>query len=325
MANTDEKSMDEIRGITFFPFAPRGGFETAKARESLEVMKQRTQANTVVLVPAGIQKTPQSTIIEYGTEQTVSDGELREFIKYAQSIGLKVILKPTVNCANGVWRAHINFFDEDVPCEPKWSDWFHAYTSFQVHYAQIAEELKCNMFIAGCEMVMAERRETEWRNLIGTLKSVYHGPVSYNTDKYQEHRVKWWDCVDVISSSGYYPADAWEEQLKRIEKVVREYGKPFFFAEAGCMSVEGSKQVPNNWELKGGLDLKGQEEWYQKAFAAIEDKEWIRGIVLWSWDGKLYSRREAEEHKYYEFYQKPAEKRIRQYFSRAVFQSEKEL
>lgn len=317
--------MDDIRGITFYPFAPRGGFETVEARKSLEVMKERTQADTVVLVPAGIQKTPQSTKIEYCTEQTVSDKELREFIQYAQGIGLKVILKPTVNCGNGVWRAHINFFDEDVPCEPKWSDWFQAYTSFQVHYAQIAEELRCDMFIAGCEMVMAERREEEWRNLIGTLKTVYHGPVSYNTDKYQEHRVKWWDCVDVISSSGYYPADDWEEQLNRIEKVVKKYGKPFFFAEAGCMSMEGSKQVPNNWELQGGVDLKGQEEWYQKAFAAIESRKWIQGIVLWSWDGKLYSQKEAKENKYYEFYQKPVEKRIRQYFSRTVFREEKEL
>ena len=40
----------------------------------------------------------------------------------------------------------------------------------------------------------------------------YHGLVSNNTDKYQEDHVSWWDCVDVISSSGYYPIDQWEQK-----------------------------------------------------------------------------------------------------------------
>ena len=44
----------------------------------------------------------------------------------------------------------------------------------------------------------------------------YYGLMSYNTDKYQEDHVSWWDCVDVISSSGYYPIDQWEQELDRI-------------------------------------------------------------------------------------------------------------
>lgn len=84
----------------------------------------------------------------------------------------------------------------------------------------------------------------------------YHGLVSYNTDKYQEAHVSWWDCVDVISSSGYYPIDQWEQELDRIEKTVLKYRKPFFFAEAGCMSRKGSGMIPNNWELQGELHLE---------------------------------------------------------------------
>lgn len=45
--------------------------------------------------------------------------------------------------------------------------------------------------------------------------------MSYNTDKYQEEHVTWWDAVDVISSSGYYPIHDWENQLDRIERVVK--------------------------------------------------------------------------------------------------------
>ena len=305
-----------IRGITFAPFAERGVLSRETAKESLRAMKERTGADTVLLAPGGVQKTAQSVEIRYDTERTMSDRELMEFISYAKSLELKVFIKPTVNCLNGTWRAHINFFDEDVPCEPKWSEWFASYTQFQIHYAQIAERMHCEMFIAGCEMVMAEHREQEWRKLIGDIRKVYHGPVSYNTDKYQEHNVKWWDCVDVISSSGYYPADDWENQLDRIEKVVEKYRKPFFFAETGCMSTVGSSLRPNDWEVEGDISLSEQEEWYKKAFHAMEKRPWIRGAVLWSWNPSLGSEEEAKRHRYYEIYGKPAEEVVRRFFER---------
>lgn len=36
---------------------------------------------------------------------------------------------------------------------------------------------------------MSEHREAEWRKLLSDIRQVYHGLLSYNTDKYQEHRV----------------------------------------------------------------------------------------------------------------------------------------
>ena len=243
--------MEYICGITFAPFAARGRFATDETKKSLVLMREGTAANFVIFVPNGVQQTAQSEEICYTASATMSDDELEEMIAYAQSLGFRVALKPTANCANGTWRAHINFFDEDVPCEPKWGNWFASYTKFQLHYAKIAQKCGCEMFLPGCEMVMSEHREGEWRKLIADIRTEYHGLISYNTDKYQEHRVKWWDAVDVISSSGYYPIDDWEHQLDRIETVVKHYQKPFFFAEAGCMSVTGSPYVPNNWEIQG--------------------------------------------------------------------------
>ena len=156
----------DIHGITFAPFAPAGRLSQDGARQSLQLMKERTSAGFIILVPGGLQDTPQSEKISYTSEYTMTDDELRQFIDFAQSIGLRVALKPTVNCKNGTWRAHINFFDEDVPCEPKWRNWFASYMEFQNHYAKIAQETGCEMHIAGCEMVMAERRSAEWRKTI---------------------------------------------------------------------------------------------------------------------------------------------------------------
>lgn len=298
----------DIRGITFAPFEGRGRLGSKEAHESLRLMKERTNSNYVLFAPQIVQENAQSTVIDYRSDATSSDEELKEIIEYAHELGYKVILKPTVNCKNGTWRAHISFFDEDVVCEPKWSEWFAAYTEAQLHFAALAEEMKCEIFIPGCEMVMSEHREAEWRKLIADLREVYHGPITYNTDKYQEHNVKWWDCLDMISSSGYYPIDDWERQLDRIEAVVKKYNKPFFFAETGCMSAEGSPKIPNNWELAGEYSGEAQADWYREMFRACKSRDWVKGTVLWSWTDRLYTEEEKAGRRDYDLYLKPAEK-----------------
>lgn len=308
--------MEYVCGMTFAPFAAEGRFSRDDTKKSLKKMREVTSANFVIFVPNGLQETPYSEEICYNSPATMNDEELREMIAFAQSLGMRVALKPTVNCKNGIWRAYVNFFDEDVPCEAKWSNWFASYEKFQLHYARIAEETGCEMFIAGCEMVMSERREQEWRNLIAAIRTEYHGLVSYNTDKYQEHNVKWWDCVDVISSSGYYPIDDWENQLDRIEKVVEKFQKPFFFAEAGCMSVDGSMHVPNDWNVKGEPAPEQQAQWYEVMMQACEKRSWVNGMAFWSWTDRLYSSKQAKQRCDYEIYGKPAQTVVKKYYEK---------
>ncbi len=306
--------MKFIKGITFAPFSHKGSFETKEALESLNNLKEKTGADFIILVPNGLQETPQSEEISYTTEANVSDEELISMIRYAHDMGLRVALKPTVNCKNGTWRAHINFFDRDVHCEPKWSNWFASYTDFQLHYAEIAEKTDCEMFLAGCEMVMSERRETEWRKLIADIRNVYSGPISYNTDKYQEDNVTWWDCVDVISSSGYYPLNDWEKELDRIEAVVKKFKKPFFFAECGCMSTEGSSKVPNDWRVRGEVSLQEQADWYTAMFEACKNHPFVGGFCLWDWAWKQYPAAKAETNGGYDIYAKPAQDVVKKYY-----------
>ena len=307
--------MEFINGVTFAPFSKKGMFEGENVRKSFDQMIEGTGANFVIFVPTGYQDTPQSEDIIFRGQDNVADEELIEMIHYAHEKGIRVALKPTVNCKNGTWRAHINFFDEDVPCEPKWSNWFASYTAFQCHYAAIAQAENCEMFIAGCEMVQTQRREKEWRKLISDIRAIYHGPVSYNTDKYQEHNVKWWDAVDVISSSGYYPIDDWENQLDRIEPVVKKFGKPFFFAECGCMATEGSSKIPNDWGLDGDFNMQEQADWYEAMFKACKKRDWVEGFCLWSWSDKPETMDEALSNRFYEICHKPAEKVVKEAYS----------
>jgi hypothetical protein len=219
---------------------------------------------------------------------------------------MKVCLKPVVNVADGTWRAFIGFFDWDVPNEPSWTQWFASYTRFILHAARIAEAERCEMLCIGCEMVRADGQEAHWRELIARVREVYSGPITYNCDKYQEDHVSWWDAVDVISSSGYYPIDQWEQQLDRIEPVVTSSGKPFFFMEAGCPSREGSSRLPNDWNLAGAPSCDEQLRYYQEMFRACRDRDWVRGLMLWDWPADLYPPEEAAGNDDYCPYGKPA-------------------
>lgn len=308
--------MEYIKGFTFGWMSGRGEFRKPEAKESLRLMAERTGSSHVIFALAALQDHPQAVEVKYRGEHMVEDDELLDMIRYARTLGLRVILKPTVNCTDGTWRAHINFFDIDVPCEPKWKDWFRSYTAYQKHYAAIAEQENCEMFIVGCEMVQSERRSAEWREVIAAVREVYSGLVSYNTDKYQEGHVTWWDAVDVISSSGYYPIGDWEAQLDRIEQEIAPYKKPFFFAEAGCPSRSGSAQVPNDWGLEGEVSAEEQERFYEAMFRHASQREWVRGFGLWDWSANLYQEKNALTDDGYGVYGKPAERVIRRFYER---------
>ena len=252
------------------------------------------------------------SILDYAGTHIPSEEELVEVIEYGKEMGLRIILKPMINCRNGVWRAHINFFDLDVPCEPKWSKWFPNYEKYILKFAKIAEKTKCEMFMIGCELVSTERKEIYWRELVAKVREVYHGLITYNTDKYQEAEVKWWDCVDVISSSGYYPQSEWEDNLSRIKKVVDNYKKPFFFAECGCMCVKGCQEVPNDWTFKGEMDLLIQETYFKMMFDVSKKHPWIEGFGIWDWNSTNTDY--LSDTKGYSVYNKPAAKVIKQFY-----------
>lgn len=306
--------MEFIKSVTFGYMSQRGDWTTKEAFESLQLLHERCAITHVILAVVAEQPTIHSTTIDWQADNVLCDQEVKEMIGYAQKIGLKVILKPMINVADGMWRAHINFFDYDVPCEPKWSDWFSEYTNFITHYAQIAEEMECDMFVVGCELVNSDRREKEWREVIASVRKVYSGVITYNCDKYQEEHLTWWDAVDVISSSGYYPIDKWEQELERIKKVVEKEQKPFFFCEAGCASRTGSKWLPNNWELEGEVDLIGQKEWYAEMFKQTDTCDWVGGFGLWDWKSHLYPLHESSKNEDYALYGKPAEVVVKRYF-----------
>ena len=75
--------MQMIKGITFAPFSRRGKLDTKSARASLRNLKKLTGANLIILVPNGLQETPQSETIARETQANATDEEFLSIIEYA--------------------------------------------------------------------------------------------------------------------------------------------------------------------------------------------------------------------------------------------------
>lgn len=294
-----------VAGMTWGWTGVRGSWESPAADRSMDELAALDAVSWIALAYAAEQATAQSTQIPFGDAPTVTDDEIRRAVRASRERGWKVCLKPVVNCADGTWRGHIGFFDEDVPGEPTWGEWFEQYTTFIVHHARLAQEVGAEMFCVGCEMVRADAHEDQWRELVRRVRDVYTGLVTYNCDKYQEDRLTWWDAVDVISSSGYYPTGTWEEHLDRIEGVVAREDKPFLFLEAGCPSRTGSAARPNDWSLPGAPSGTEQAAYLEEMFTACEKRPWVSGFFLWDWPAELYAPADAASNDDYCMYAKP--------------------
>ncbi len=292
----------------------RGTWGTPEAERSLDAMEP-LNLSWVTLAFAALQDTVVSTEIGWRDDPAPTDDEVRWAVRAVHDRGWKACLKPTVNCRDGIWRGYIGFFDWDVPGEAHWGDWFAAYQEYIVHFATIAEQEGAEMLCIGCEMVRADPREAEWRALVAAVRQVYTGVVTYNCDKYQEDRLTWWDAVDVISASGYYPTGEWETQLDRVEQVAREHGKPFLFIEAGCPSRDTSPARPNDWTLVGSPSVQAQADYLAEMFEACRGRGWVGGFALWDWPVHLYDPADAATNDDYCVYAKPGQDVVAAYYA----------
>jgi hypothetical protein len=162
--------------------------------------------------------------------EMVTDDEIRHAIDLARENGMKVVMKPVVNCRDGVWRAWIRFYRPTTPEEQaagvagvenpwgdepgflegmtrddaKWDAWWNNYSGFLKHYAGIAAEKDVQLFCLGCEMNSTEEFEDHWRKLIAEVRAIYSGPITYDINHGRERELTWWDAVDVASISAYY-------------------------------------------------------------------------------------------------------------------------
>jgi hypothetical protein len=229
-----------------------------------------------------------SRIAEDFTRYSASRESVRHAIQLMHSVGLKVLLKPMVDCRNGTWRGEIR---------PS-AAWFTEYRSFITLWASIGQEEGVEAFCVGCEYVKTDSWAKEWRDVVAAVRTVYRGPLTYAANHGSEEAVRWWDAVDIIGIDAYYPLTlrrdptraelerAWVSRTRSI-KSWRDSQWPamtVLFTEVGYRSADGTNRAPWDYSSTWGPDLQEQSDCYEALFSAVWNETWWAGAFLWNWE-----------------------------------------
>jgi len=302
----------QFKGFTYGFLARRGAYRSAEGIRSQQLLAE-TGINWLCLAVAVNQDTAISTEMHFDYAATPSDRDIIAVVKRARENGIEVCLKPMVNCKDGTWRARIGFPDlgtDDI----YWNKWFKSYTDFMLYYAELAEETGCKMLCIGCEMCGTEHKERHWRELISKIRGVYSGSLVYNTNHGHEDKIAWFDAVDYIGTSAYFPVadfhtdpipyDAlvsemtarWEAVAEDMRRFSEKWGKKVVFMEIGCRSARGCASMP--WDFTHRelpFDEDEQAAFYESCLAVFSGKEWFGGMFWWDWNNRICPTREAAE------------------------------
>lgn len=317
------------KGYTWGFSGKAGEYQTPEARQSLLRLKE-DGVDSLCLAFSVLQDTFASTTIYAAFGRTPTDDDIVYAIRMAKELGMRVCLKPILNCKDGTWRAHIGFPEES----PLWETWFASYQSFILHYAAIAQREGCEMFCTGCEMNAMEVHTEPCLRMVEAVRQVYHGIVMHNVNHGKEYNAKWLSALDVIGISAYYPVaeqtdrskekmlQKWAEVRDYLRKAQAFYQRPIMFAEIGMRNVTGCACYP--WEYKLKTVENNEEEqalFYETALQTFWDEPWFDGFFWWDWPAILYPLSEAPEHTGFCVYGKRAEQVMKRWYTdRAVIQ-----
>ncbi len=210
-------------------------------------------------------------------EQTPTYRKLRIAIRLAHKHGLAVTLRPLLdeeNLAPEHWRGNIQ------PENPE--QWFSSYTELMVSYAKLAEDTDVEVFSVGAEFTSLQGETAAWRNLIGRIRDVFSGEVTYsaNWDAYRE--VQFWNSVDFIGIDTLFPleptqvppssshiARSWQEHLSQIRRWASTVEKPVVSTEIGTPSQKKSYLHPWKQSAEAPLSLRDQRVYYEGSCEAL--------------------------------------------------------
>ncbi|MGB2820126.1 MAG: hypothetical protein WBF17_04040 [Phycisphaerae bacterium] len=251
-----------------------------------------TGANTVCLVVAAYQENCDSTSIFVDARRTPSDEQVQRLIGHAHKEGLRVVFMPIVLLENpraGEWRGKI---------DPKnWDDWWEDYDNYILHYAHVAQAARAELLVVGSELVSTEKDHgNRWRGLIGRVRKVFKGHLSYSANWDHYRPVSWWDAVDIIGMTTYYDLTeggkptverllaGWRPIRKEILEWQRTINRPILFTEVGWPNQVTCAQYP--WDYTRNPDKPdptAQANCFEAFFRTWINEKAVAGFLVWEW------------------------------------------
>jgi len=215
----------------------------------------KVNANFAAIMPFGFVRDLNHPEIRFNTQRQWL-GETRNGTEqYALELrkqDIKIMLKPQIWVSHGVYTGHI-----EMTTEAQWEIFEQSYSKFILEYANLAKTLNVDIFCIGTELekFIAQRPEY-WASLIGEIKTIYKGKLTYAANWDEFKRTPFWDQLDYIGIDAYFPVSEtktptveecianWQTHKTVIKKTSEALKKPVLFTEFGYRSVDYSGKEP---------------------------------------------------------------------------------
>jgi hypothetical protein len=251
--------------------------------------------------------------------------DLEKLVESAHAAGMKVMVKPhlemrgyeptaeerrvlrgpdeaarkaLIDRVRKSWESRPRSWHNDIEMrtEADWRQWFLQYDAYILSYARQAAQAGADAFCVGRETDKAAiAREADWRRLIARVREVFKGPLTYSANFDSYGRIAFWDALDVIGVSAYFPFDedvpsaeslagAWDEIMAPLELLARRTNRRVVFTEIGYPAVPSAARRP--WDDPAApADVWLQARLYEAALQAVSKRPFMAGTFFWLWEG----------------------------------------
>ena len=246
----------------------------------------------------------------------------RQYIRLLQRNKIRVMLKPQI----WVWRGEFTG-DISMETEQDWKVLEDSYRRFILTYAQLASDLKVDLFCIGTELEeFIANRPLFWDKLIGQIRNIYSGQLTYaaNWDEYK--RTPFWASLDFIGVDAYFPLSdektpsvdqlkaGWHRWKSELAVLSANYDRPVLFTEYGYRSMDYTAKKP--WLVDRNeeqVNLEAQVNAKRALFDEFWGESWFAGGFLWKWFIH-HDRAGGQEDNRFTPQNKPAEEVIKTYY-----------
>ncbi len=301
---------NKIKGITVAPIEDRRlgevGYGTEPCNQALEEIEE-VGADWISLTPYGRMDNLQSTDILFDFEIPFEENveRIKRTAQHAKALGLEVALIPHLHVMTGEWRGEI-----EMKSDAEFLEWFKAYDSYVLRWAQEAEKMGASLFSIGVEFKSTSNLyQDRWKQTIELVRTAYSGPITYSANWDEVETVGFWDELDAVGINAFWPlaekpddgysviAKKSQQIAKKLEQYYVNWGKPILFTEFGVKSATDAALAP--WEWPEHCNDLVYDEYYQASaysavFEVITKNPWFLGMFIWKYFSDPYDETQED-------------------------------
>ncbi len=286
--SVDDRSY--VRGVALGLFATDPGWDYGPL---IEEIRARGATDVLVVVNA-YQSDRFASDIAPRPGRSPSGATVARTLAQVRRAGMRVALMPVVRLQRRSphdWRGVI------APADGL-DAWFESYRRFVIPLARIAQSAGAQRFVVGSELGSLEPYQDHWRALISELRDDFSGVLSYSANWDHAHAVEFWDALDEVGLTAYFPltasgepsstkslARAWRAPRAAIDDLRQRIGKPVLIMEIGYPSQGSAADQPWDDTSSEELDLRLQQRLYRSFCDAFSQTPSISGFYVWNWFG----------------------------------------